>query len=247
MKTQGTVALITGAARRVGCAIALELARAGCDIAIHYWQSQDEATRTCERIEEIGKRCITIQADLADSSTWESIIAKTTQAFGHLDILVNNASVFLTTTPDTIEAFDTPRWEHMLRVNLLSAAALAHHATPLLTANGSGKIVNLCDIAVQRPWSNHLSYCISKGALETLTRGLAKALAPTVQVNGVAPGIAEFPAEFSSETRTRLVDMVPLKRTGTSQEVAKLVRYLVEHGDYITGQIIPIDGGLSLR
>ncbi len=241
------VALITGSARRVGCAIAFELADAGCDIAIHYGHSHEQANMACAQIKDMGRRCITLQADLSDSSTWESLITDTVQQLGQLDILVNNASTFLTTSPDTIEAFDIQAWEKMLRVNLLSAAALSHFAEPHLKANGIGKIINLCDIASQRPWPKHLSYCVSKGALETLTLGLAKALSPLVQVNGVAPGIAEFPTEFSEETRAKLIDQVPLKRPGTPVDVAKLVRYLVEHGDYITGQIIPIDGGRSLR
>lgn len=195
----------------------------------------------------MGRRCITLQAELSDSSTWESLISETMQQLGRLDILVNNASTFLTNSPGTIQSFDVQQWEQMYRVNLLSAAALAHYAEPFLKANGIGKIINLCDIGSKRPWPKHLSYCVSKGALDTLTLGLAKAMAPIVQVNGVAPGIAEFPVEFSMETRSKLIDKVPLARAGTPDEVAKLVRYLIEHGDYITGQIIPIDGGRSLH
>jgi len=247
LKTLGSVALITGAAQRVGRAIALELAHAGCDVAIHYKQSRSQADQLSSQIKDLGRRCITIQADLSDASTWKQIIEETTQSLGRLDILINNASIFLTQSPDTIESFDIQQWEQMLRVNMLSVAALAHHAEPFLKANGIGKIINLGDIAAQRPWPKHLSYCVSKGALETLTLGLAKALAPMVQVNGVAPGIAEFPIEFSQETRAKLVSQVPLGRAGTPSEVAKLIRYLIEHGDYITGQIIPIDGGRSLH
>ena len=109
-----------------------------------------------------------------------------------------------------------------------------------------GKVVNICDIAAERPWSDHLAYCASKAGLVAATKALARALAPDIQVNGVAPGIAIFPDSYSDDLRRRLVSRVPLARPGTPEEVAVLVRFLVESADYITGQIIPIDGGRSL-
>jgi pteridine reductase len=124
--------------------------------------------------------------------------------------------------------------------------ALCHHARRFLAAQDGGQIVNLCDVSADRPWPEHLAYCASKAALGALTKALARALAPRIQVNGVAPGIAVFPEEYAQQLRRELTDRVPLGRAGTPEEVAKLVRFLVESGDYITGQIIAIDGGRGL-
>jgi pteridine reductase len=134
----------------------------------------------------------------------------------------------------------------MLRTNLTAPVGLSHFAAPHLAAHGMGKIVNLCDISSEHPWANHLAYCTSKAALVAVTKALAKALAPTIQVNGVSPGIAEFPDAYSDDTRRKLIAKVPLGRAGAPEDIAKAVRFLVESGDYITGQIIPVDGGRGL-
>ena len=246
MKLDDTVALVTGGAKRVGRAIALELARAGCHVAIHYRRSRSEAEQLAAEVVGMGRKAVTIAGDLNDPASWPAIIRRTVDGLHRLDILVNNASAFLADRPDSIDAFDRQRWESMLRTNVVAPMALSHHAHPYLQAHGNGKIVNLCDISADRPWSEYLAYCTSKAALTALTKALARALAPAIQVNGVAPGIAVFPVEYSAEKRRRLTGLVPLGREGTPEEVARLVRFLVESGDYITGQIIPIDGGRSL-
>ena len=192
------------------------------------------------------RRAVIIGAVLSDPASWPMVIDETVKGLGRLDILINNASVFLTPKPDSIEAFDVKQWESMFRVNLIAPMGLSHHARPHLERGGKGRIVNLCDISARSPWPDHLAYGASKAALEALTRGLARAMAPDVRVNGVAPGIAVFPDEYPEELRRRLTGKVPLGRPGTPEEVARLVRFLVESGDYITGQIIPIDGGRSL-
>lgn len=246
MKLDGTVALVTGGAKRVGRAIVLELARAGCGVAIHYRHSRAAAQELEAAVIAMGRRAVTVAGELNEPASWPAIIRQTVEALGRLDVLVNNASVFLTGAPDSIDAFDAGRWESMLRTNLVAPMALCHHARPHLEAHGCGKIINLCDISADRPWAEHLSYCASKAALAALTKGLALALAPGVQVNGVAPGIAVFPEAYEEEMRRKLTGQVPLRRPGTPEEVARLVRFLAEAGDYITGQIIPIDGGRSL-
>lgn len=243
MKLDGTVALVTGGAQRTGRAIVIELARAGCDVSIHYRSSRAEAEQLAADVGTMGRGAVTVAGDLTDPASWPVIVGQTVDHFQRLDILVNNASAFLTGKPGSIDAFDRGQWESMLRTNVVAPAALCHHARAYLKAGGSGKIVNLCDISADRPWPRHLAYCVSKAALSALTKGLAVALAPAVQVNGVAPGIAVFPDEYSSETRRELTRRVPLGREGTPEEVAQLVRFLVESGDYITGQVIPIDGG----
>ncbi len=244
------VALVTGGAKRVGRAIALELAPAGCAIGLHFRSSRDDAERTAADVRALGRRCTIIEADLQDEANWPQIIEQTVAALGRLDVLVNNASTFDPRPPQerkkTSSPFDATEWDQMFRINTTAAAGLCHFARPHLEESGQGRIVNMCDIAAEAPWPNYLSYCCSKAALVALTRGLAKGYAPRITVNGVSPGIAKFPDEYASELRSKLIAQVPLQRAGTPEEVARLVRYLVESGDYITGQIIAIDGGRSL-
>ncbi len=249
MPLSGSVALVTGGAKRVGRAIALELARAGADVAVHYRRSRDEAEEVVADITRMGRRALSVAGDLADSASWPKIVQRTVEGLGRLDVLVNNASLFHSDhngPKDTLEGFDAKLWDEMLRVNLTAAVALCHYAQPHLTAHGRGKIVNVCDISADRPWPQHLAYCSSKAALVAATKALARALAPHVCVNGVAPGIAVFPESYPENVRRHLTSRVPLARPGSPEEVAVLVRFLVESADYITGQIILIDGGRSL-
>ncbi len=238
--------MVTGGAKRVGRAIVLELARGGCDVAIHYHHSQVEALELAEQLRDMGRRALAIGGDLGDSASWPAITRQCIDGMKRLDILVNNAAAFPSGQPDGIDDFSANRWEATLRTNLIAPMALCHFARPYLVASGQGKIVNLSDICAERPWPKYLAYCASKAALSAMTKSLARALAPEIQVNGVAPGIALFGDQFPSDKRDALAQRVPLGRAGTPQEVAELVRFLVESGDYITGQTIPIDGGRSL-
>ncbi len=250
MDDSANVALITGAARRVGRTVALELARAGFDVAIHFLASQKDAERTAEDVRSIGRRATLIRGDLNDPASWSAIVEQAAADLGRLDVLVNNASLFDASVglcgASTAREFDSDHWERMFRINTTAPAGLAHHARSHLEAGGRGRIVNICDISADRPWPSQLSYCCSKAALVALTKGLARALAPTITVNGVAPGIAVFPDEYPPELRERLVRRVPLAREGTPGDIAHVVRFLVETGDYITGQIIAVDGGRNL-
>jgi pteridine reductase len=243
MQLEGTVALITGGARRVGRAIALELASAGCDVALHYRKSQDEASVVAEQITRRGRRCETLAADLERAEAPERLIEAAVRSLGRLDILVNNASLF---EPMPLQAFSAGEWERTMRVNLTAPAALCHHARAYLKAGAGGKIVNLCDASADRPWSSHVAYAASKSGLIALTRALAKGLAPEIQVNGVSPGIAIFPEDYDEPTRQALIDRVPLRRAGEPEDIARAVRFLVAEGDYITGQILAVDGGRNV-
>lgn len=243
MKLDGTVALVTGGARRVGRAIALELADAGCDVAVHYRHSRAHALELADTIKGLGRRAVAVSADLRDPAGWPIIINATAEDLGRLDILVNNASEFLTDTPDKIDTFAPDLWDRILRTNLTAVAGLAHHAMHHLAAHGMGKIVNLSDISAQRPWPDHLAYCVSKAGLDALTKGLARALAPTIQVNGIALGTAAFPESYSNDLRRAIVERIPLGRAGTPEEVARVARFLVETADYMTGEIVRFDGG----
>ena len=169
MTLDGTVALVTGGAKRVGRAIVLELARAGCDVAIHHRHSPAEAEDLGREVVGLGRRALPIAGDLSDPATWPVIVRQTVDRLGRLDILVNNASQFLTGHPDTVDGFDSRRWEAMLRTNLVAPMALCHHARLHLAKHGCGRIVNLCDSAADRPWPEHLAYCASKAAVDRLT------------------------------------------------------------------------------
>jgi len=243
---EGRVALVTGGARRVGRAICLELAKAGCDVAIHFRNSRAEAEELAERLAVLGRRATTVGGDLLDRASPPTIVRQVVDRLGRLDVLVNNASAFLTDRPDSVEAFDELQWEHMWRIHVVAPMALCHHARSFLAADAGGCVINLCDITAECPAANHLAYGVSKAGLVALTRGLARALAPDIRVNGVAPGIAVFPEEYSDELRQRLTARVPLAREGTPAEVARAVRFLAESGDYITGQVLAIDGGRSI-
>jgi pteridine reductase len=237
------VALITGGAVRVGRGIAMALADAGYDVLIHYRRSATDAEKTKALVESKGRRSATIQGDLVDDETPAKLIDCAQQSFGRLDLLINNASQF---EPDSMDAFSGERWRQMFQVNAIAPAALIDAAIPLLENSNCGQAINLCDISADRPWPTHRAYCASKAALANLTVSYARRLAPNVRVNGVAPGIAIFPDDYDEPTRQRLVAKVPLRREGTVEDIARTVRFLAEHGDYITGQIIRVDGGRSI-
>ncbi len=237
------VAMVTGGAKRVGRAIAIALADSGFDVAIHYRESYTEAAETKSIIEPKGRRCIIVQGDLIDSNLPTKLVSAVEDAFGRLDVLINNASVF---ERDSTDGFSSEHWHKMMQVNAIAPAALIEAVTHLLEKSPCGHIVNLCDISADRPWPDHRAYCASKAALANLTLSYARKLAPQVCVNGVAPGIAVFPDEYDESTRKQLTAKVPLKREGTVDDIAEAVKFLVVQGDYITGQIIRVDGGRSI-
>lgn len=243
VSTNSSIALVTGGAKRVGRAIVLELARAGYDVAVHYRNNEYAARELVANVLASGRRSVALHADLTDEAAWPNLIAQTVAALGGVDVLVNNASQFLSPTPDTLEGFDPSLWETMFRVHMLAPFALVHHARRHLARSGRGCVINLCDISSERPWPDHLAYCATKAGLVALTRGLARAMAPAVRVNAISPGIATFPDEYGAVLRLQITRQVPLLREGTPEGVARLVRFLVDSADYVTGQVIAIDGG----
>jgi len=242
MDLEGRVALVTGAARRVGRAIACRLAQAGCRVAVHYRRSGDQAAATVAECNRYGSVAVPFCADLSDPAAAADLAQKVLARFNRLDILVNNASVF---EPMSLDAFDLADWERTLRVNLTAPLVLAHALRGALR-HVRGRVVNLCDASTTRPWPDHLAYAVSKGGLETLTKALARALAPEVNVVGIAPGVAVWPEHYDAATRERLLKRVPLRRAGTPEDIAAAVDFVLREGDYITGAILPIDGGRSI-
>ena len=242
MELEGRVVLVTGGARRIGRAIALRLAGAGCHVAVHYQQSENDALETATTCRSRGVSAETFRADLADVAAATALVSSVLTCFGRLDVLVNNAAVF---EPMTLDAFRLEDWERTLRVNLTAPLVLTHAAQAALERT-SGRIVNLCDAGTRRLWPDYLAYIVSKGALETLTRVLARALAPRVNVVGIAPGVAAWPEHYDEPTRARLTSRLPLRRAGSPEDIAAAVHYVLRDGDYITGAILPIDGGQHL-
>jgi pteridine reductase len=243
MSPERGACLVTGAARRVGRSVALELAEAGFDVAIHYGRSAADARELADQIRSRGRQAVLIQGDLADPSTPERVVHEAAAALGGLHVLVNSASVF---EKASLEETDLAMWERALRVNLVAPAMLIRAAARIMRTAGGGRVVNITDILADRPAARHAAYCASKAALAGLTRCLALELAPDITVNAVAPGIAVFPEHYDQETQERLTSKVPLKRPGTPQDVAAAVRFLAVEGGYLTGQIINVDGGWSV-
>lgn len=243
MNAEGNVALVTGAAKRIGRAIALELARAGCDIAVHYGQSQTEAEETAAAVRDLGRKAAVFHANLAEADAAGMLPKHVAEEFGRLDILVNNASVF---EPMTIDSYSLEQWNRTLAINLTAPMILSHAAYPYLKKNSEGRIVNLGDIAAERPWPGHIAYCVSKGGLCSLTQTLAKAMAPDVRVNAIAPGAALFPDHFEPSQIKAITRRVPSLRAGTPEEIASAVRFFVVDCDYITGTTLAVDGGRNI-
>jgi NAD(P)-dependent dehydrogenase (short-subunit alcohol dehydrogenase family) len=233
MDINGKVALITGSAKRVGRAIAAELTHRGARIAVHYRTSAAEAH------EAAGENGETFQADLTDMPSIAEMFQRIEEKFGRLDILVNSASVFSMSTADTA----TPEhWDAQMNTNAKAPFFVAQHAARLMRKNAAGKIINIADVAGEVIWPAYLPYSVSKAALIAINRGLAKAYAPEIQVNAIAPGPVLFPDDYTEEQKRSAIDRTLLKRAGSPADVVKAVVFLIEN-DYITGEMIHVDGG----
>lgn len=240
----GRTALVTGAARRIGAAIADALHRAGAAVAVHYRASAGEADALVAALNErrAGSAC-SFQADLHDTASLPSLVRAVTGWSGRLDILVNNASSFYPTPLGTISE---TQWDDLVGTNLKAPLFLAQAASAELRAN-RGVIVNIVDIHARRPLSDHLVYGPAKAGLVMLTRSLAKDLAPEVRVNGVAPGAILWPEDgMTEDVQRKILAQIPLGRRGEPSEIADCVLYLIRDATYVTGQVIAIDGGRSL-
>ncbi len=235
------VALVTGAARRVGRAIALELANAGYDIGLHFNTSGRDADEAAAAIRRLGRRVALLSADLADPAAAATLPARCADELGRLDALVNNASTF---EPMRLADLDVSKWDHTLGVNLTAPALICRSAAPLFAAGGV--IVNICDIHAERPLPSYLAYSVSKAGLVALTRALAAELAPAIRVNAVAPGVADWPDDYSEEKRQRIIAHIPAHRAGTPEDVAAAVRFLTTDATYVTGFVLNVDGGRSV-
>jgi len=237
------VALVTGAGRRVGRAIALELVGAGFDLAVHYRTSAADACEVVDIARDMGASAFAVRADLREPSEIASMFDAIRAECGRLDVLVNSAAVFKRTNPDKLSEADLDL--HM-DVNLKAPYLCSVHAARIMRASGSGKIVNVTDVAAQRPMRNFVPYCVSKAALEMMTRAMAKAFAPEVQVNAVAPGTVLFRDDETPAQRRKVISQIPRGRIGDPADIARVVRFLCDGNDHVTGTVICVDGGRSL-
>jgi pteridine reductase len=240
----GKIALVTGAARRIGAAISRCLHADGANIIVHYRGSADEAMTLCDELNALRPNsAMPIQADLADTERLPDLVAATTAWHGTLDILINNASSFY---PTPIGEISEENWNDLVGANLKAPLFLTQAALEALR-NSRGVIVNIVDIHSQRPLRDHAVYGSAKAGLAMLTRSLAKDLAPEIRVNGVSPGAIMWPeAGLGDETKTAILEQIPAGRAGDASDVAGCVLYLVRDASYVTGQIIAVDGGRSI-
>ncbi len=238
------VALITGAAKRLGAEIARSLHSAGDNIIVHYRGSGNEAKHLCHELNQRrADSAISIQADLSDIDALPNLIERSTQQWSRLDILVNNASAFYPTPFGKIEEKD---WDQLLNVNLKAPFFLSQSASHWLK-QVNGCIINIDDIHGIRPLKDHPVYSISKAGLRALTLALAKELGPVIRVNGVSPGAILWPEEsLTDHKKQQILSRITLKKSGTPEDIANTVEFLAHHANYITGQIIAVDGGRTL-
>lgn len=243
MSDSRPVALVTGAARRLGAAIARRLHAAGHDLALHYRDSGEDMAALVAALErDRPGSTLALQADLAEYDRLPELVAQTVGRFGRLDALVNNASAFSPTPLGTITPAD---WDAQFLVNARAPVILAQAAAPHLRG-ARGAIVNLVDIYAERPLRDHIVYGMSKAALVAATHALALELAPQVRVNAVAPGAILWPEGKPEAAKETILAKTPLARTGTEDEIAEAVRWLLQDATYTTGQTIRVDGGRLL-
>jgi pteridine reductase len=234
------VALITGAAKRLGRAVAVRLAHEGAEIVVHYRSSEEEAREAVEEIEKLGRRAIAIGADLTRVAEIEALVGRAGEHFGRLDVLVNSAANFLQRDFGATREAD---WEASLDTNLKAPFFCSQAATPWLRKS-RGVIVNFADIGAFLAWPGYIPHCVSKSGVVMLTKCLAKELAPEVRVNAIAPGTITMtgdPAEWEAD----FVRRAPLGRVGTPGDVADAVMYLVT-AEFLTGHVLVLDGGRTL-
>ena len=240
----GHAALVTGAAHRIGAAIARRLHAAGMDLAIHYRASATAAEILATELNARRPGSVTLlQADLLDHAALGPLVEEAVAALGHLDLLVNNASTFY---PTPVAEATPEQWDELLGSNLRAPFFLAQAALPHLRER-HGAIVNIVDIHAQRPLGGHPIYSIAKAGLAMLTKSLARELGPEVRVNGVAPGAILWPeAGLSAAEQQAILDQAVLGRLGDPDDIARAVLYLYRDAGYVTGHVLPVDGGQSV-
>lgn len=239
------VALITGGAKRIGAETARTLHAAGMNIVIHYRSSRQEADELSYELNQLRENSAAVlQADLDDDTIYGQLIEDAVEIWGQLDVLVNNASSFF---PTPVGSITLEQWHNLVNSNLKAPLFLSQAATQFLKET-QGCIINMVDIHAFRPMKKHPVYCAAKAGLAMLTQSLAKELGPDIRVNGIGPGAILWPEnDMDENTRNFIIERTALKRHGEPKDIAKAILFLVRDAAYITGHIIPVDGGRSLN
>jgi pteridine reductase len=242
---ENKTALITGAAKRIGAEISRSLHATGMNIVIHYRGSKQEAQDLCNELNaHRADSAIILQADLLNIDELAPLTEKAVEYWGQLDALVNNASSFY---PTPVGSITESQWDDLMGSNLKAPLFLSQAVAPYLKKT-QGCIVNIVDVHGFRPMKQHPVYCAAKAGLAMLTQSLARELGPEIRVNGVAPGAIMWPAsELDEQTQQDILQRTALKRQGQPEDIANTVRFLIQDAGYITGQVIPVDGGRSLN
>jgi NAD(P)-dependent dehydrogenase (short-subunit alcohol dehydrogenase family) len=240
---QNQVALVTGAGRRIGRVIALTLARAGAGVIVHYNESKQGALATAREIESLGSQAMAARADVSRPKQVAALFRAVEKRFGRLDLLVNNAGIFFPAKWDKLREED---WDRILGINLKGAFFCAQAAARIMQRQGHGRIVIISSLGGLQAWPEYIHYCASKAGAISLTRSLAKALAPHIQVNSVAPGTILFPGDQPDAQTVKIIKAIPLKKAGGPEDIAETVLFLATRSDFITGQVFVVDGGKSI-
>ena len=238
----GKVALLTGGAKRLGRAAALALSQAGTEVAITYLSSEKEVQRTRKELEKNGARVLAIRCDVTDPKSVGAAVKKTVAELGGLDILINNAGAYETVP---FEDLTLQQWDSIFAVNVRGPFLVSQTAQPHLRRR-KGRIINLGSLGGLRAWSSHAHYCSSKAALHMLTKTMAKALAPEIAVNCVAPGMIDLGEKSAAAFMRRMAKQTPMQRNGTGDDVAAAILFFATAPSFITGQVLYVDGGLGL-
>jgi 3-oxoacyl-[acyl-carrier protein] reductase/pteridine reductase len=244
MKTlDGKAVLVTGGARRLGKAIALAMAEAGANVAVTYLASSDQAQSTIAEIEDKRARGLAVACDVRKEDSVATAVKTVLERFGGIDILVNNAGVF---AGARFEDITLEQWDSVFAANVRGPFLVSKQCLPALRRAG-GRIINLGSLGGEKPWVTHAHYCSSKAALHMLTRVMAKALAPEIAVNCVAPGTIDAgDGRDDPGFMTRVAQRTPMGRNGTLQDLSEAVMYFATTSHFVTGQILAVDGGLGL-
>ncbi|HJS99797.1 MAG TPA: SDR family oxidoreductase [Terriglobales bacterium] len=240
---KGKAALVTGGARRIGREIAVALADAGANVAVTYLRSGREAQRMVEHFRGRGVRGLALACDVRDENSVRNAVKKVAAEFGGLDLLVNNAAIYETVE---FEKITVRQWDEMFATNARGPFLVSQAALKFLRRR-HGRIIHLGSLGGLRPWGTHAHYCASKAALNMLTQVMAKALAPEIAVNCVAPGMIDLGDGRDAAFPRRIASKTPMRRNGSAEEVVRAVMFFATAPQFITGQVLAVDGGLGLE
>ncbi|MGA9529166.1 MAG: SDR family oxidoreductase [Terriglobales bacterium] len=238
----GQVMLVTGAAKRLGRAIALAAAGEGADVAITYHESAREARAAVGELARHGVEALAVRCDVADELNVREMVSEVTDVLGGIDVLVNNAANYETVE---FEKLTVAQWDAMFASNTRGPFLVSREALPFLRKR-RGRIVNMGSLGGLRPWATHAHYCASKAALHMLTKSMAKALAPEISVNAIAPGMIDLGEKAAAAFMKRMAEETPMRRNGTAADIAAAAMFFASAPSFITGQILTVDGGLGL-